>query len=160
VVEKLLVKIAKALDKNRIPYMIIGGQAVLLYGVPRLTEDIDITLEIDVNGAKLLKTAIRKSDLRIPKGVDNDFIKETNVLVAVDKKSGIRIDFIFSFSVYEQEALKRAKSVNILNYKVKFPSCEDLIIHKIFAGRERDLEDARIIIEKNFNKIDKKYIRK
>jgi predicted nucleotidyltransferase len=44
--------------------------------------------------------------------------------------------------------LKRAKSVNILNYKVKFSSCEDLIIHKIFAGRERDLEDARIIIEK------------
>ena len=27
--------------------MIIGGQAVLLYGEPRLTKDIDITLGID-----------------------------------------------------------------------------------------------------------------
>jgi hypothetical protein len=95
VIEKLLVKIAKTLDENKIAYMIIGGQAVLLYGVPRLTEDIDITLGIDVKGAKLLKTVIRKLGFRIPKGVDNDFIKETNVLVAVDKKSGIRIVLYF-----------------------------------------------------------------
>ncbi len=40
----LLATIATALDQASIPYMVIGGQAVLLYGEPRLTEDIDITL--------------------------------------------------------------------------------------------------------------------
>ncbi len=40
----LLVDIAKALDELGLPYMIIGGQAVLIYGEPRLTRDIDITL--------------------------------------------------------------------------------------------------------------------
>lgn len=44
--EQLLKKIAQALDKGGIPYMIIGGQAVLLYGEPRLTRDIDIILAI------------------------------------------------------------------------------------------------------------------
>ena len=29
--------------------MLIGGQAVLLYGEPRLTRDIDITLGVDVD---------------------------------------------------------------------------------------------------------------
>ena len=29
--------------------MIIGGQAVLLYGEPRLTRDIDITLGVNAN---------------------------------------------------------------------------------------------------------------
>lgn len=159
-IERLLVKIAKALDKNGIPYMIIGGQAVLLYGVPRLTEDIDITLGIDVDKAEKLKKIIKGLNFKIPKGVNENFIKETNVLVAIDKKSGIRIDFIFSYSSYEQECIKRARSVNIQGYKVRFSSCEDLIIHKIFAGRERDLEDTRIIIQKNFEKIDKNYIRK
>jgi hypothetical protein len=47
--EKLLIRITKELDKNSIPYMIIGGQAVLLYGEPRLTKDIDITLGVSVN---------------------------------------------------------------------------------------------------------------
>jgi len=34
--EELLVKIATALDEKNIPYMIIGGQAVLLYGEPEI----------------------------------------------------------------------------------------------------------------------------
>jgi len=33
--EKLLEKLAIIFSKNHIPYMIIGGQAVLLYGEPR-----------------------------------------------------------------------------------------------------------------------------
>ncbi len=40
----LLEKIAGGLDRHKIPYMVIGGQAVLLYGEPRLTRDIDVTL--------------------------------------------------------------------------------------------------------------------
>lgn len=32
--------------------MVIGGQAILLYGEPRLTRDIDITLGINVDELK------------------------------------------------------------------------------------------------------------
>ncbi len=41
---RILKQIASALDKAGIPYMVIGGRAVLLYGEPRLTKDIDVTL--------------------------------------------------------------------------------------------------------------------
>jgi hypothetical protein len=37
VIEELIAKIAHELDEEKIPYMIIGGQAILLYGTPRLT---------------------------------------------------------------------------------------------------------------------------
>ena len=40
--EALLSKIAQSLGGAELPYMIIGGQAVLLYGTPRLTRDIDL----------------------------------------------------------------------------------------------------------------------
>ncbi len=43
--------------------------------------------------------------------------------------------------------------------RVKFASPEDLIIHKIFAGRPRDLEDVKSVLIKN-PKIDFNYIRK
>lgn len=49
-IEELLVTVAQELDKEEIPYMIIGGQAVLVYGIPRLTRDIDITLGLDTDG--------------------------------------------------------------------------------------------------------------
>ena len=40
----LLERLARALDASGLPYMMIGGQAVLLHGEPRLTRDVDITL--------------------------------------------------------------------------------------------------------------------
>jgi hypothetical protein len=45
--EELHAGLATKLDEHHLPYMIIGGQAVLLYGEPRLTKDIDITLGVD-----------------------------------------------------------------------------------------------------------------
>jgi len=47
--ESLLERIATALDAAAIPYMVIGGQAVLVHGEPRLTRDIDITLGVDID---------------------------------------------------------------------------------------------------------------
>lgn len=38
--EALIARIAAALQVAGVPYMIIGGQAVLLYGTPRMTREI------------------------------------------------------------------------------------------------------------------------
>jgi len=67
----------------------------------------------------------------------------------LDVSTGIRVDFIFSFTPYETGAIKRAKKVKIMGQEVNFASPEDLIIHKIFAGRPRDIEDVRSILLKN-----------
>ena len=48
--QKLLKKVSRALKKASVPYMVIGGQAVLVYGEPRLTRDIDITVGIGIDG--------------------------------------------------------------------------------------------------------------
>ena len=157
--EKLLSKIGLCLDNHSLPYMIIGGQAVLLYGEPRLTRDIDITLGVDTNCLDRLLSAVQELSLKpLPEDIQT-FVKETMVLPALDEHAGIRVDFIFSYTPFETNAIKRAKTVMILGQKVAFASPEDLIIHKIFAGRPRDLEDVRIILMKNPD-IDKSYIRK
>ena len=46
-----------------------------------------------------------------------------------------------------------------MDREVNFASPEDLIIHKIFAGRSRDIEDVRTVLLKNPD-IDVEYIRK
>ena len=47
--KEIIIRIAKAFKENNIPYIIIGGQAVLLYGEPRLTRDIDIILGLSID---------------------------------------------------------------------------------------------------------------
>jgi len=160
VLEKLIKRIAKRLDADKIPYMVIGGQAVLVYGRPRMTRDIDITLGIDADGFALVEKACKKLKLEMLPEKPENFAKETRVLPAEEKKSGIRVDFIFSFSEYERQSLKRTRQVKIDDYPVKFASCEDVIIHKMVAGRAIDEEDVRSMIVKNKKSINLKYVRK
>ena len=80
------------------------------------------------------------------------------VLPALDEHTGIRVDFIFSYTPYETGAIKRAKKVKIIGQEVNLASPEDLIIHKIFAGRPRDIEDVRTVLLKNPD-VDIQYIR-
>jgi hypothetical protein len=67
-------------------------------------------------------------------------------LPTLDEKSGFRVDFTFSFSRYEKQAMQRVKTVVTGETKVKFAAHDDLIIHKVIAGRPRDIEDVRNIL--------------
>jgi len=129
--------------------MVIGGQAVLLYGEPRLTKDIDITLGIGVEELEKVKSVVARLGLKVL--VDNveNFVKKTMVLPTLDEKSGIRVDFIFSYSPYERQAIERAKDVKFGKVSVKFASLEDVVIHKVIAGRARDIEDIKSLLLKN-----------
>ncbi len=156
--EEILSRIGATLQRHGLPYMIIGGQAVLLYGEPRLTRDIDITLGVDIDKLDELHAVARELSLKpIPKDLA-DFVKETMVFPAIDEITGIRVDFVFSYTPYETQAIQRAKKVLIKGQEVCFASPEDVIIHKIFAGRPRDLEDVRTIVLKNPH-LDLPYIR-
>ena len=157
--KELLKKIAECLSDNGISYMIIGGQAVILYGEPRLTKDIDITLDLGVDGLPGILRLLKNIPLEpIPEDVSS-FVERTMVLPTVDPNTGIRVDFIFSFTPYEKEAISRIRQVSIDTINIHFASPEDVIILKLFAQRSRDLEDARIILLK-MPDIDNNYIEK
>jgi len=155
---ELLEAIARALEEEAIPYIVIGGQAVLVYGEPRLTKDIDVTLGADLERLQDVLAAARRAGLS-PLVDPEEFTRQTMVLPCSHPGTGIRVDLIFSHSTFEQQAIARANRVKIGVTDVCFASVEDLIIHKIIAGRPRDLEDVRCILLKN-RQIDGKYVRR
>ena len=157
--EDLLARIARELKRADIAYMIIGGQAVLLYGTPRMTKDIDITLGVDIGRLESILPALTAMGLEIIPEDFWSFAEKTSVLPTRDNGSGIRVDFIFSFTPYERQAISRGKAVSLSGTTVMFASAEDVIIHKIFAGRPRDLEDVRSILLKSPD-LDRTYVRK
>ena len=159
-VETLLKKIASALNRRKIPYMIIGGQAVLVYGSARLTRDIDITLGVDTEAYESVLTLSRKLGLRTLPKEAKVFVEETRVLPTEDPVSKFRVDFIFSNTPYERQAIQRAKRVSLKGSVICFASLEDLIVHKVFAGRPIDLEDVRTLALRHRGNIDVRYVRR
>ncbi len=114
----LLKRIARELDREGVPYMIIGGQAVLVHGEPRFTRDIDITVALTPDSLQKVVRVVRKSGLEILTDNPEKFVRETRVLLLID------------------------------GYPVKFASPEDVIILKVISGRARDYEDIKGILRR------------
>lgn len=157
--DKLFVRIAKVFNDNKIPYMVIGGQAVIFHGEFRTTRDIDLTLGVDISEFDRIKSCLDEIGLMMLVKDPKDFVLHNWVLPLKDKVSGIRVDISFSFSPYERQAIDNAISYELNNTLIKYCKAEDLIVHKIFAGREIDLIDVRKVLLKN-NSIDIRYILK
>jgi hypothetical protein len=106
-----------------------------------------------------MKSIVDRLSLKYLADPVDAFVKETMVLPVIDQKSGIRVDFIFSFSPYERQAIGRARNIPVGRTRVKFASLEDVIIHKLIAERPRDIEDVQSILLKNPG-YDSRYIEK
>jgi hypothetical protein len=140
--------------------MLIGGQAVLVHGEPRLTQDIDLTMDASPERLDEVLAACSAAGLSpLPPDVDA-FVRDTFVLPAADQETGIRVDLIFSNTAYEREAIARAVRVQVGDVTVPFASAEDLILHKLFAGRPRDLEDAAGVARRKGRDVDWSLVRR
>ena len=107
--EKLIAKVASSLKKYRIPYMIIGGQAVLLYGTPRLTRDIDITLGISTDKLPLASKAISDSGLKAFLKTLRPLCKKLLSCLLKMKKQACGLILYFPSRLMKDRPLERAK---------------------------------------------------
>lgn len=157
--EDLLKRLAVAFDSLKIPYMIIGGQAVMLYGEPRQTLDVDITVRLSPTDKDKIDALVEKTGLNRPQKKQLEILKKNLVLPLIDSASELPVELIFSPYGFEDEIIQRAVTKDIGGIPVRFISADDLIIYKVIAGRPRDLEDIRGILKRskallNFDKIE------
>ncbi len=147
------------LKKQGVPYMVIGGIGNLVWGEPRLTVDIDITVHISPVKER---DFIREIESRFRILVENpdEFVKKTRVL-PIEITQSVKGDFIFAGLDYEKKAIERAVEVEISkNNRVRVCTAEDLIIHKALSEREKDWQDIEGILLRRGALLDKKYIDK
>lgn len=153
-------KIVKLLNEAKIEYAIIGGLAVSLYGEPRATFDIDISILLaDEDIDRFLKKAGGYKLFSPFRGI-KAFIKKTGVapLEFSEDYAISRCDFIIAKNSLEFATIKRANVKKLFSTKVRLITAEDLLIHKITSSRPRDLDDAQGILIRQRKKLDFKYI--
>ncbi len=123
-------------------WYLFGAQAVVAYGVPRLSADVDITLRLTGDSPEGLVEAMRAAgfELRVD---DAEFIRRTRVLPFVHLVSAMPLDIVLAGSGLEDEFLARARVLEIEGLRVPTIDPSDLVIAKLLAGRPKDIEDAR-----------------
>ena len=153
----LLAALCRELRRRDLPFMFIGGQAVLLHGSPRLTHDVDLALGVGPEGIQSVLKVCEAAGLRPLASDPARFAQETFVCPALHEASGVRVDFIFATTPFEEGAIRRAGRVRVGGESTPFATAEDLILLKLFAGRPRDIEDARSVVRRQ-NALDWPYL--
>lgn len=154
--EETLVALVRSLEKHQIPYMIIGGLANAVWGEPRATLDIDVTISADTSDARRIATLL-EGDFRTLVSDPEAFVHDTRVLPLVSR-TGVRVDLIFGLLPFEREAVERARPVLVADREIRFCTPEDLILLKIISRREKDQADAQGIVRRRFSELDLGYL--
>lgn len=148
----VLSEVVGVLDRNRIPYMVVGGFANLIWGEPRTTRDIEITVDIHAFTIDRFIDLVNELGEALTKE-PAAFAERTRVL-PIKTHDGIPVDFILATQPFELAAIRRAQAVEIESTRVKTCTPQDLIVQKIVSERPRDHEDVIGILKAQHERVD------
>lgn len=133
----------RSFQQHKVKYVIIGGIASTLHGVPRATFDMDILIEATPDNARRLLDAFLDSGLGTASLTTVEDLLAHEITVFKDR---VRIDVLTSTpGVSFQDAWQRRQIMNYHGQEFYVLSKDDLIASKRAAGREVDLEDVRLL---------------
>jgi predicted nucleotidyltransferase len=145
-----LSKLANALKKGKINYMIVGGYAVNFHGYSRNTVDIDLIIKFTLSNLKKIEEILHQLGMvsRLP--IDavsvfkfrDEYIKNRNLIAwnfYNESDPTDQVDILINHDVndFKSEKFKVGK----MEFKVI--TKDDLIKMKKKAGRDKDLLDIK-----------------
>jgi uncharacterized nucleotidyltransferase DUF6036 len=151
--------LTSALEDLGTPSMIIGGVAVIASGVPRQTIDIDATILGRTTSLEDAIRAFERHDI-LPRVADAlNFARERQLLLLQHRPTGVTIEVSFAWLPFEEEALSRAREIEIHGVIARVAQPEDLIIYKAAAWRDRDRADIERLLVLHLGNIDIERVR-
>ena len=133
----------KSFQQHDVRYVVIGGIAAVLYGVPRATFDLDILIEATPENAQRLIDALIDAGMGTAVLTNSDEIMSNEITIFKDR---VRIDVqLLTPGLQFEKAWSRKQTMQYQGQNFYVVSIEDLIRSKRAAGRDVDLEDVRLL---------------
>jgi predicted nucleotidyltransferase len=146
------------LQERKWRFCFIGGFALLRWGEPRFTQDVDLTLYTGfMNEEDYVKAILSRFSPRID-GLEEFALKHRVLLVK--SSGGIPLDISLGGLAVEEKMVERSTLfVFAEGYELRTCSAEDLVILKSFADRARDWGDVETVLIRQAGRMDWEYIR-
>jgi hypothetical protein len=148
-----LLGIASAMRIAGTRWYLFGAQAAIMWGSPRLSADVDVTVELSRDTIPTLIDAMRDHGFDLVFS-DREFVDRTRVLPFIHRSSRMPVDVVIAGPGLEEDFLNRAVGVALRGESIPVISPDDLLVTKILAGRPKDMEDVRAVILARRDEID------
>ncbi len=146
------------------PMAVLGGIALASWKHVRATRDVDLLLNIGKNDPHRVLGLLRAAGIRIKHDPPiTSFGKLDLVELLYEPPEAfveLQIDLLLAASAYHEQALKRRIATRLpdLDVEIAVLSCEDMILHKLLAGRIIDRADAAALLRANRESLDCDYL--
>ncbi len=132
-----------SLQKHQVRYLTIGGIAAILHGVPRATFDLDLLIDATIENAQHLLDALLDAGLGTASLITAEGLLAHEITIFRDR---VRIDVQTETpGINFADAWQRREIMKYGRQKFYVLSRDDLIASKRAAGRDKDLEDVRLL---------------
>ncbi len=133
----------RSFQQHDVKYVVIGGIASILHGVPRATFDLDILIEATPDNTRRLLDALLDAGLGTAALTTVDDLLANEITIFRDR---VRLDVRTSTpGVSFIDAWRNRKTVTYQAQEFFILSKSDLIASKRAAGRDVDMEDVRLL---------------
>lgn len=151
----LFSKVFKALNKSRVRYVVAGGAAVVLYGYPRFTGDLDLIVDLEERNLEKFYDALTAISYFPKVPVTRDQLKDKQMRDKWRREKGMVVfsfvhknppfeivDMFIDEPIKFQDIYKQRKIIRIDNVRVPLIGIDHLIKLKQKADRLKDREDV------------------
>lgn len=148
----------RALQEEKVRYLVVGGVAVNLHGIGRLTVDVDLMLALDAQNLERFVSVARRFPLKPVVPVElGDFADAGKVNEWIEKKGMLAfalrsadpatptVDILVKPVVPFEEAWARRVQRAVENVAIPIAAIEDIIRLKTGTGRRKDEADIKAL---------------
>ncbi len=133
----------RCLKKHEVRYVVIGGIAAVLHGVPRATFDLDLLVEATLENVTRLLDALVEAKLGTATLTTPERVLANEITIFKDR---LRIDVQTKTPGLDfADAWVRRETMRHRDQEFYVVTVADLIASKKAAGREVDLADVRAL---------------
>ena len=161
-VHEVMLAVVDTLDRQQIPYLLVGSFSSNFYGIPRSTKDVDIVIQL---GQKSLSAVVRDlgSGFSLQPQVAFESVTGTRQHIVDVVGTQFKVElFRVGNDPHDHERFSRRLRVPWLDRQVWLPTAEDVIITKLrwlsHLQRNKDYDDVLNVMSVQQARLDWPYL--
>jgi len=153
----VLSRLADCFDEDSLPYAVGGALALGVWGVPRTTSDVDVSVFVHEEQLDGLLDSVERAGAMVERAEARRTVARTGFFVAYAGRT--RIDIFIAHHPWHVEMQRRRVSLPTPGGKPRwFLSAEDTALAKLLYARPKDVQDLERLFAVQAGRIDTKYL--
>ena len=143
-VKPRLQKLLRLFGERQVEYLIVGGFAVMKYGEPCYTKDLDVWVRNSAQNSIRVVAALKQFGAPLDQDGINAETFTGNQVVYQIGIAPVRVDILTEITAVEfSDAWQKKVASSFFGVPVHFISLDDLVTNKRALGRDSDLTDLK-----------------